>query len=138
MAFLLEGVLDEVVVRIWLEHFRDLLRRGLRTPLTVTTGGVPGLINAGEAIQPEAERLGSWACKMRIILDKASDESRSIHMAHLEAIHHGPVCATGQGRPVVLAEFTGDYLSAMRSLADGLEASLAHLKLPAVHRRHGS
>jgi len=28
----------------WLEHLRDLVRRGLGGPLTVTTDGAPGLI----------------------------------------------------------------------------------------------
>ncbi len=30
-----------------LEHFRDLVRRGLRTPLTVTTDGAPGQVRGG-------------------------------------------------------------------------------------------
>lgn len=28
----------------WLDHLRDLVRRGLKVPLTVTTDGAPGLI----------------------------------------------------------------------------------------------
>jgi transposase-like protein len=40
----------------WLEHFRDLVHRGLKTPLTVTTDGAPGLVKAVEARWPETER----------------------------------------------------------------------------------
>jgi transposase-like protein len=49
----------------WLEHLRDLVRRGLGVPLTVTTDGAPGLIRAVEAIWPEAERIRCWVHKMR-------------------------------------------------------------------------
>ncbi len=40
----------------WTEFFRDMAGRGLRTPVTVTSDGAPGLINAigqafGEAIR---------------------------------------------------------------------------------------
>ena len=56
---------------------------------------------------------------------------------YLEAIRDAPDHPTGQRHAQwVLAEFAGSYPSAMRSLADDLPASLAHLKLPPVHRRH--
>jgi transposase-like protein len=44
----------------WLEHVRDLVRRGLPVPLTVTTDGAPGLIKAVKAIWPEGERIRCW------------------------------------------------------------------------------
>jgi transposase-like protein len=121
----------------WLEHLRDLLRRGLGIPLTVTTDGAPGLIKAVEAIWPEAERIRCWAHKMRNVLDKVPDETRSMLKPYLEAIRDAPDHLTGQRHAQwVLTEFAGSYPSAMRSLADDLPASLAHLKLPPVHRRH--
>ncbi|MBC7246398.1 MAG: transposase [Actinobacteria bacterium] len=33
----------------WLSHFRDMVSRGLKPPLTVTTDGAPGLTKAAEA-----------------------------------------------------------------------------------------
>jgi len=35
-----------------------------------------------------------------------------------------------------VARFGGAYASAMRSFEEDLEASLAHIELPAVHRKH--
>jgi putative transposase len=120
----------------WLEHLRDLVRRGLPTPLTVTTDGAPGLIQAVEAIWPEAERIRCWVHKMRNVLDKVPDAVRPTLKAWLEAIRDAP--DYGQGRALakqVIATFERDYPAAMRSLAEDLAASLAHLKLPPVHRR---
>jgi putative transposase len=120
----------------WLEHFRDLVRRGLPTPLTVTTDGAPGLIRAVDAIWPEAERIRCWVHKMTNVLDKVSDDVRSTLKTWLQAIRDAPNYAHGRAlAEQVIAEWERDYPAAMRSLAEDLEASLAHLKLPAVHRR---
>ncbi|MCL6581909.1 MAG: IS256 family transposase [Firmicutes bacterium] len=121
----------------WLEHFRDLVRRGLGVPLTVTTDGAPGLIKAVEAIWPEAERIRCWAHKMRNVLDKVPEEVRPILKPYLEAVRDAPDYETGRRvAGEVVSRFGGSYPSAMRSFTEDLQASLAHLKLPVVHRRH--
>ena len=120
----------------WLEHFRDVVRRGLPTPLTVTTDGAPGLIQAIETMWPEAERIRCWVHKMTNVLDKVPDDVRPRLKAWLHAIRDAPDYTHGRTiAEQVLAEFERGYPAAMRSLAEDLEASLAHLKLPAVHRR---
>lgn len=120
----------------WLEHFRDLLRRGLPTPLTVTTDGAPGLIRAVEAIWPETERIRCWVHKMTNVLDKVPEAFRSTLKAWLQAIRDAPDYAHGRAlAEQVIADCERDYPAAMRALTEDLEASLTHLKLPAVHRR---
>ena len=120
----------------WLEHFRDLVRRGLPTPLTVTTDGAPGLIRAVEAIWPEAERIRCWVHKMTNVLDKVPEEFRSTLKGWLQTIRDAPDYPHGRAvAEQVIVDWERDYPAAMRALADDLEASLAHLKLPAVHRR---
>ncbi|MCL6580338.1 MAG: transposase [Firmicutes bacterium] len=94
----------------WLDHLRDLVRRGLPTPLTVTTDGAPGLIKAVEAIWPEAERIRLRVHKMRNVLDKVPEE--------------------------VLVRFADANPSAMLSFEEDLGATLARLELPAVHHKH--
>lgn len=122
----------------WLEHFRDLVRRGLKTPLTVTTDGAPGLIQAVEAMWPEAERIRCWVHKMRNVLDKVPEEARPVLKPYLEAIRDAPDDIERGRRLVaeVVERFGREYPSAMRSLQEDLEASLAHLRLPAAHRKH--
>jgi len=120
----------------WLEHFRDLVRRGLREPLTVTTDGAPGLIAAVEAIWPKAERIRCWVHKMRNVLDKVPQDARLEVKPYLEAVRDAPDHQTGeQFAGLVVERFGSQYPSAIRSFADDLPASLAHLKLPPAHRQ---
>lgn len=121
----------------WLEHFRDLVRRGMPVPLTVTTDGAPGLIKAIEAIWPEAERIRCWVHKMRTVLDKVPDEAREDVKSYLQAVRDAPDYDTGRElAQTTISRFSGTYPSAMRSFQDDLDASLTHLKLPAVHRKN--
>jgi len=122
--------------RDWLEHFRSLVRRGLRPPLTVTTDGAPGLIKAVETMWPEAERIRCWVHKMRNILDKVPEEVRPELKAHLVAIRDAADYKQGERlAEEVMEKYGKTYPSAMQCLRDDLAASLAHLKLPVLHRR---
>ena len=57
--------------------------------------------------------------------------------AHLIAIRDAPTYEAGrQTALAVLARFDRVYPTAMTSLRDDLEASLAHLRLPAAHRKY--
>ena len=130
------GVGNQERYEAWLEHFRDLVRRGLPTPLTVTTDGAPGLIKAVEAIWPEAERIRCWVHKMANVLDKVPDDVRPVLKPYLAAIRDAPDYARGQQLATAIVEqFRASYPGAMRSLTEDLEASLAHLKLPPVQRK---
>jgi putative transposase len=120
----------------WLDHFRSLLSRGLNPPLTVTTDGAPGAIKAVEAIWPEVERIRCWVHKMRNVLDKLPEADHVVVKPYLQAVRDAPDYATGHRlAEETIAQFEPAYPSAMRSFADDLEASLAHLKLPPVHRK---
>ena len=122
--------------RDWLEHFRSLVRRGLRPPLTVTTDGAPGLIKAVETMWPEAERIRCWVHKMRNILDKVPEEVRPELKAHLVAIRDAADYKQGERlAEEVMEKYSKTYPSAMQCLRDDLAASLAHLKLPVLRRR---
>ncbi|MBC7228808.1 MAG: transposase [Actinobacteria bacterium] len=60
----------------WLSHYRDMVSRGLKPPLTVTGDGAPGLTKAAETMWPKAERISCWTHKTRNVLDKAPDDVR--------------------------------------------------------------
>lgn len=120
----------------WLDHFRSLISRGLNPPLTVTTDGAPGVIKAVEAVWPEAERIRCWVHKMRNVLDKLPEADHAVVKPYLQAVRDAPDYATGRRlADETIAQFAQAYPSAMKSLKDDLEASLAHLKLPPVHRK---
>lgn len=120
----------------WLEHFRSLVSRNLPTPITVTTDGAPGLIKAVEAMWPEAERLRCWFHKMKNVLEKVPDEMRVTMLRLLEDVRDAADYDAGKKRAAELIEqYKNKLPSAMSCLAEDLEASLAHLKLPSLHRR---
>jgi putative transposase len=114
---------------------RDLVKRGLPTPLTVTTDGAAGLLRAVDAVWQQSLRGRCWAHKMRNILGKVPQEAQAEVKAFLEAVRDAPTPEAGrQAAEHVLAAFGARYPSAMRSFSDDLEASLAHLELPLAHR----
>ncbi|BAS29186.1 IS256 family transposase [Limnochorda pilosa] len=121
----------------WLEFLRDMVGRGLGTPLTVTTDGAPGLIQAVEAMWPKSLRVRCWAHKARNVLDKVPEEMRAEVKAYLAAVREAPTPADGKEAARRFVErFERDYPSAVRSFTDDLEASLNHLKVPLAHRKY--
>lgn len=49
----------------WLEFLRDMLKRGLRVPLSITSDGAPWCIKAIEAVFPKSLRIGCWFHRMK-------------------------------------------------------------------------
>ena len=65
-------------------HFiRDIVRRGLRVPVLITTDGAPGLIRAADEVWPKSLRQRCLAHK---------------DAAHQGALHPGQDTARGAGR----------------------------------------
>jgi putative transposase len=53
-----------------LDVLRDLVKRGLQTPVTVTTDGAAGLTKASDALWPKAWRIRCWCHKMQNLQQK--------------------------------------------------------------------
>jgi len=120
----------------WLDFLRDMVRRGLKTPLTITTDGAPGLIKAVEAMWPKSLRIRCWAHKARNVLDKVPEAARAEIKAYLGAIREAPTPEAGKkAAEEMIQRYQKQYPSAMKSLADDLEASLNHLEVPVAHRK---
>lgn len=121
----------------WQEHFRSLIQRGLPNPLTVTSDGAPGAIAAIEATWPAAERIRCWFHKMKNMLEKVPEDEHEELKRLLLDVRDAPNHELGRQRAVALIEELKrrGLPSAAACLADDLEASLAHLKLPGRHRR---
>lgn len=121
----------------WMEFLRDMVRRGLRTPITVTTDGAVGLIKAVNEMWGSSVRIRCWVHKKQNVLEKLPENIIPEARAYLDAVRDAPDYATGQQAAQAFIErYQKDYPSAVRSFTDDLEASLAHLKLPAVHRKY--
>jgi transposase-like protein len=120
----------------WLEHLRSVVSRNLPLPLTVTTDGAPGLIKAVEAMWPESERIRCWFHKMQNVLDKVPDEIREPIKRLLQDVRDAPDHETGVKRAQAMIDrYERELPSAMACLAEDLDASLSHLKLPSLHQK---
>jgi len=120
----------------WLDFLRELVGRGLGPPLTMTSDGAPGLLRALEEVFPASVRIRCWMHKMRNVLDKLPDSARNEVKAWLQAVRDAPTPEAGrQAAAETLGHFQREYPRAMQCLAEDLEASLAHLRVPPAHRK---
>lgn len=120
----------------WLEHFRSLVARNLPAPLTVTSDGAPGCIKAIDAMWPQAERIRCWVHKVKNVLEKVPAEMHEQIKGLLWDVRDAPDYETGRRRAAeMISKYRRAHPSAMGCLEDDLEASLAHLRLPATHRK---
>jgi putative transposase len=119
----------------WVEFLRDMVGRGLRMPTSVTSDGAPGLVNAIEGVFSKSLRVRCWYHKMSNIRSKLPAEGAEEVLAHARAVRDAPTHEAGEAQAASLIERFGDlYPAAIKSFAEDLEASLAHLKLPVRHR----
>jgi transposase-like protein len=125
----------------WLEFLRDMVKRGLGVPLTVTTDGAPGLTKAVEAIGDppkvgaESLRVRCWAHKLRNVLDKVRVEDQVEVKTFLLSIRDAANEKVGRIMSDQFVQtFQGTYPSAVKTWMDDVEASLTHLQLPPLHR----
>lgn len=120
----------------WVSFLRDMISRGLPVPLTMTSDGAPGLMAALEELFPQSLRFRCWRHKMENVLNKLPESAKAEVKAWLCAVRDAPTLeAAERMASEVLARFEAQYPAAMRSFADDLPASLAHLRVPPSHRK---
>jgi transposase-like protein len=120
----------------WLEFLRDMVARGLRPPLTMTSDGAPGMLRALEEVFPLSVRIRCWMHKMQNVLGKLPEAAREEVKTQLQAVRDAPTPEEGRQKAAQVIEmYEREYPAAMKSFADDLEASLAHLRVPPEHRR---
>ena len=119
-----------------LTFLRDMVRRGLRIPLLVTTDGAPGLISAVEQVWGKSLRQRCLAHKMRNILDKVSPAAREEVKRHVQDVFYAPSLEIAKERAAkVLRDYQKGHPAAMRSFNDDLEACLVYLRCPLAHHK---
>jgi transposase-like protein len=120
----------------WLEFLRDMVRRGLQTPVQITTDGAPGLIRAVEEVFPNSLRQRCLAHKTRNVTDKVPDSVRPEIKNAIRAAYYAPNREVANMIAAdVLKTYQSAYPAAMRSFQDDWEASIAYLRCPAIHHK---
>ena len=119
----------------WKEFLRNMVARGLRAPTSITSDGAPGLINAITGVFDRSIRIRCWYHRMANIRSKLPAEAVDEFLAHARAVRDAPTLEAGQVMAASLIDRYGAaYPSAVACFTEDLDASLAHLRLPARHR----
>ncbi len=114
-----------------LEGLRDLLKRGLQTPVPSTTDGAVGLTKASAAIWPRSLRLRCWFHKMQNLQQKVLPQAWPEFKALVVDMRDAPTGTEAERRrQASVAEYHLDFPAACRCLLDEATASLNHLSVP--------
>ena len=119
----------------WKDIFRNMVKRGLNTPLAITSDGAPGLIKAIDEAFPKSLRMRCWVHKMRNLAGKVPIHVWEVIKSEVAAIRDSATPLEGK---TLLKEFIDKYHliypAFTRCMLDDSEALLNILKLPFRHR----
>lgn len=114
-----------------LEVLRDLVKRGLPTPVTITTEGAAGLTKALDALWPKALRMRYWFHKMQNLQQKVPPQAWPEFKTLVADMRDAPTVAEAERRrPLIVNRYQRDFPEACRCLRDAAEASLNPLYVP--------
>jgi putative transposase len=118
-----------------LEVVRDLAKRGLQTPVTITTDGAAGLTKALDALWPKALRIRCWFHKMQNLQQKVPPQAWPEFKSLVADMRDAPTVAEAERRrQLIVNRYHRDFPEACRCLLDDAEASLNHLYVPQRHQ----
>ncbi len=118
-----------------LEVLRDLVKRGLQTPVTITTDGAAGLTKAIDAMWPKAWRIRCWFHKMQNLQQKVPPQAWPEFKQLVADMRDAPTVAEAERRrQLIVNRYQRDFPEACRCLMDDAEASLNHLYVPQRHQ----
>jgi putative transposase len=119
------------------EVLRELVKRGLRPPATITTDGAIGLTQAIDAVWPKSLRIRCWFHKMQNLHQKVPAQAWPEMKALLVDMRDAPTQEKGeQRRDAIVERYQREFPELCRCLLDDAEASLNHLAVPKRHQQY--
>ena len=116
---------------------RELGKRGMRPPVTITTDGAGGLTKAIDAIWPKSLRIRCWFHKMKNLEQKVPDQAWPAFKALVTDMRDAPSRQKAEERrDQLVARYQREFPEACRCLLDDAEASLNHLQVPQRHQQY--
>jgi len=120
-----------------LEVLRDLVKRGLQTPVTITTDGAAGLTKALDTLWPKALRIRCWFHKRQNLQQKVPPQAWPEFKALVADMRDAPtVTEAERRRQLMVNRYQRDFPEACRCLLDDAEASLNPLYVPQRHQQY--
>lgn len=121
----------------WKDFFRNMISRGLRTPLLITSDGAPGLITAIEQCFPQSKRQRCLVHKLRNIANKLPKEIKDEILLKIKnAYYQNDAKVARQCAESIINEYSSTYPSAIRCFEDDFDACITHMDFPVGHSRH--
>jgi len=120
-----------------LEVLRALVKRGMQTPVTITTDGAVGLTKAIDTMWPKSLRIRCWFHKMQNLQQKVPALAWPEFKALVVDMRDAPTVETArERRQAIVARYQREFPEACRCLLDDAEASLNHLSVPHRHQQY--
>jgi transposase-like protein len=120
-----------------LEVLRGLAKRGMQTPVTITTDGALGLTKAIEAMWPQSLRIRCGFHKMQNLQQKVPALAWPAFKALGVDLRDAPTREKAEGRrDQLVAQYQRELPEACRCLLDDAAASLTHLLVPQRHQQY--
>lgn len=120
-----------------LEVLRELVKRGMQTPVTITTDGAAGLTKAIDAMWPKSLRMRCWFHKMQNLQQKVPALAWPEFKALVVDMRDAPTREKAEERrDAIVARYHREFPEACRCLLDDAEASLNHLAVPQRHQQY--
>jgi putative transposase len=119
------------------EVLRGLVKRGMQTPVTITTDGAVGLTKAIDAMWPKSLRIRCWFHKMQNLEQKVPAQAWPEFKALVVDMRDAPTRQQAEERRDQIVErYQREFPEACRCLLDDAEASLNHLAVPQRHQQY--
>jgi transposase-like protein len=120
-----------------LEVLRGLAKRGMPTPVTITTDGAIGLTKAIDAMWPKSLRIRCWFHKMQNLQQKVPAHLWPEVKALLIDMRDAPTPEKAEKRrEAIVEQYQRELPEACRCLLDDAQASLNHLEVPQRHQQY--
>jgi putative transposase len=120
----------------WALMFNEMLDRGLRQPLLVTSDGHKGLVKAITRSFPRAKRQRCLAHKMRNLISKVPMDVQKEIKAHAHTIYYANEQSSAETLASMFIErYAEKYPAMIKCFQEDYEACLIQLEFPLGHRR---
>lgn len=114
-----------------MDVLRGLVKRGMRTPITITTDGALGLTKAIDTMWPQSLRIRCWFHQRQNLQQKVPARAWPEMRALLVDRREAPTREKAeQRREAIVEQYQREFPDLCRCLLDDADASLTHLAVP--------